>query len=139
MGMVSRSHTDLINVIKNQKCPIVFIGGALISILRRQEVSIRSQNHSHFSSSLPYSFRQHKPVGQPDCLVMRTKMSMVMIMGMRSKTDLITPCVLLPTCNKQQRQQRPQILSPPRYIRPPQHQQYFARLLHIIVHQNVSL
>ena len=33
----------------------------------RLKVSIRSRNHSHFTSSLPYSFRQHKPAGQPRC------------------------------------------------------------------------
>ena len=58
-------------------------------------VSIRSPNHSHFSSSLPYSFRQYKPAGQPGCcahgwLVIMMKMSRVMIMGIRSKTELMS-------------------------------------------------
>ena len=41
--------------------------------------------HPHYQ----YSFRQHKPASQPGWLVMWTKMStMVIIKGMRSKTDL---------------------------------------------------
>ena len=58
---------------------------------------MRSRNHSHFSSSLPYSFRQCNPAGGwfsanllcAGWLVMGMKMSMKMIMGMRSKTDLL--------------------------------------------------